>query len=418
MKSKHKFTLLASIVCMSVGGCTSEETLETAIQRPPFTKIELTRSQKEAVSVNNQFAFDILKSMNSNSSHSDEINKVISPLSLYTLVSMMANGADVEARDELVSALCGKDSQMGIKKLNELNNLLINRLPSVDPSTTFSIYSSHWFDSSHTCYEEFSETLSSLYLCECYYEDFKDKSSVKSKINRWVSSSTNGLIKDFIPAIAANDINYLVNALYFKGVWSEKFPTENTKKGIFHSTLGDEKVDVMHATLEVQCGESHDADYVELPFGSGNFNFFIIYPKEGVDIESCINGLDPVTFNGLLSSSRGYELSIEIPKFTVGTKHQLSESDLSHCGISSIFSNGLSKICKESKVNVDALLAATSLSVDEAGAEAAAASTALVYGSVGLPKKRITIDRPFVFGIQEISTRALIMFGKIASINN
>ena len=55
-------------------------------------------------------------------------------------------------------------------------------------------------------------------------------------MNAWVQNNTNELIKDLIPIDAVNHLTrvILANALYFKGIWAEKFDSSKTTDGDFH----------------------------------------------------------------------------------------------------------------------------------------------------------------------------------------
>jgi len=55
------------------------------------------------------------------------------------------------------------------------------------------------------------------------------------KINEWVLSQTNNLIKDLLPpnSIDSTTRMVLVNAIYFKGAWKYSFDSQNTIKAPF-----------------------------------------------------------------------------------------------------------------------------------------------------------------------------------------
>jgi len=66
--------------------------------------------------------------------------------------------------------------------------------------------------------------------------DFSNAAVSSKTINDWVSVKTNKKINNLIPASSINDLTrlILVNAVYFKGNWAEKFQTVHTTKEDFN----------------------------------------------------------------------------------------------------------------------------------------------------------------------------------------
>ena len=78
--------------------------------------------------------------------------------------------------------------------------------------------------------------------------DFSDASASSKKINDWVLVKTNNKIKDLIPASSINNLTrlILVNAIYFKGNWMQKFDVIDTSKEDFNCADGSKvKVEMM-----------------------------------------------------------------------------------------------------------------------------------------------------------------------------
>ncbi|PQQ12019.1 serpin-ZX [Prunus yedoensis var. nudiflora] len=59
---------------------------------------------------------------------------------------------------------------------------------------------------------------------------------VTSGVNSWAEKETSGLIKEILPPGSVDSTTKLIfaNALYFKGVWNEKFDASTTKEHDFH----------------------------------------------------------------------------------------------------------------------------------------------------------------------------------------
>lgn len=68
--------------------------------------------------------------------------------------------------------------------------------------------------------------------------DFKSNpSAVRNGINDWVSNTTRGHIRDFLPedSITEDTDLVLANAVYFKGLWQSRFDPANSKRDIFYA---------------------------------------------------------------------------------------------------------------------------------------------------------------------------------------
>jgi len=88
----------------------------------------------------------------------------------------------------------------------------------------------------------------------------KDGSKIASEANRWVETTTRNRIKNLLQAdsLDARTALLLINALYFKGLWSDQFSTSRTKKQNFYSSAAKTaQVDMMT--------QKDDFNYAETP---------------------------------------------------------------------------------------------------------------------------------------------------------
>ena len=407
-------------ISIVISGCDSsnEPTPVTNIERPTFKSITLTTRQSDEIGLNNQFAFDLFKQINTNPAHDSASNKVFSPISMYMLLSMLANADDSEASREILAALTGNPDSVGMQQLNEFNAFLLNELQEVDPTASLSIRNALWFNRNYSCNAGFKSVFSNFYSGELFESDFSDKSGLINKINAWVEYNTSGMVKKFLDDFANNDKMYLVNTSYFKGVWQEKFPIENSNKSYFHSSDGKKKVTMMHIKESFGYYEDEKAQMVELPYGSGNFAMYIILPNKNTDISAFAMSFDMGSFNKYEADMKFFDVDLFLPKFAVESKIKFTNSDFTDTGVRSLFNNGLAKLCDGTVIPIESFMTQTCIKVDEQGTEAAAASTFLEYTSNSpfINSAEMTVDRPFIFVIKEISTKAILYMGRIDQI--
>ena len=53
-------------------------------------------------------------------------------------------------------------------------------------------------------------------------------------INGWVNTQTNGKIPTILDKVAPEDVMFLINAIYFKASWRERFDPAQTQNAVFH----------------------------------------------------------------------------------------------------------------------------------------------------------------------------------------
>ena len=73
--------------------------------------------------------------------------------------------------------------------------------------------------------------------------------TAKDVINQWCATQTNNCIKEVIQEIPADVRMYLINALYFKGIWKSQFDKSATGHDNFTNVDGSQqKVAMMNQT--------------------------------------------------------------------------------------------------------------------------------------------------------------------------
>ena len=68
----------------------------------------------------------------------------------------------------------------------------------------------------------------------------------RSRINRWVESQTKERIRDLVPDLTPEEARLirmiLVNAIYFKGEWSDPFKKDRTRNQPFFDAVGGKQM--------------------------------------------------------------------------------------------------------------------------------------------------------------------------------
>lgn len=388
-------------------GCDSKVT-------PPDEKqqtIELTQVQKVKVSQDNDFAFELMKQTLANT---DESNVFISPLSVSIALGMTWNGAIGETKTEMEKAL--KMSGMTVNEINEYYKLMQSTLPSIDPKTKLSIANSIWYRDTFKANPDFLKTNIDYFNAEVSPLDFNRPDAVNI-INKWCSDNTNGLIEKVLDKITNDQVMFLINAVYFKGIWVKQFKKSDTGEADFTNEQNQKvKVNMMNITETFAYSEDDFAQYLEMPYGNSAFSMTVILPKSK-PAETDFSELTTERFNAAIDKMANEKVIVMLPRFKVENKFQLKPM-LESMGMLKAFtpSAEFDGISIEKPLYIGFVQHDTYVEVTEEGTEAAAVTT-VGMEVTSLPSHPYFIaNKPFAFVIQEKSSDIILFMGKMGNV--
>jgi len=300
--------------------------------------------------------------------------------------------------------------------LNEAIQAINESLKYSDPETKFESVNSLWYNEKVVILEEFKQTLVDYYEADSYGLDFSDPGSVDI-INSWVNDKTNGKIPELLSVVNPWDICFIVNALYFNGIWAETFDPEKTKFRYFRvSEDEDVLVPMMEVSGKYMLYSQDGVRGIELPYGNSNWSMFILMPKynNAFDTGEFIRDKVMNNFDEILEGFNEGSTVVRLPQFSIKSEFEMIKY-LKAMGIEKAFSaveadfNRLTlEDCWIGKV-----IQKTYLRVNENGTEAAAATA---VGMVGAPPT-ITFNRPFIYFIREKITGSILFIGQVMNPN-
>ena len=338
----------------------------------------------------------------------------ISPLSASIALSMTAAGAEGATQEEMLRTL--GFGGLSVKDLNAYNRGIIDLLSSDPEGVELNVANSLWVSDRFTLKSRYIRTAGSEYSAMVSNLDFSDPAS-PSVINRWCAENTAGRIDKMIENIDPATQMYLLNALYFKGMWTTPFDAANTRKDIFHGNRRDSEVEFMHRTASFPYYIGPEGALLELPYGEGSFVMDIFLPAEGVSAEEFASGLDGEalsTLTGLLQSDR---IKVTLPKFKAEYETSLNAT-LQRLGMRDAFtpSADFSGMSKE-PLMISEVKQKTFIEVNEEGSEAAAVtSVAVMRTSLAPEPLEFRVDRPFVFLIRERTSGTVLFMGLVRNL--
>jgi serine protease inhibitor len=375
---------------------------------------DLTPNEKSAkiIAADNQFGFELFRKVDA--SLNEPKNTMISPMSVSLALAMVYNGTagDTKAQMEQMLHKAGMTSE----DINQSYKDLVAALISHDPKVELSISNAIFYRNTFPVKDAFKTTNQNFYNAEVEGLDFTKNTETLNKVNVWVNTNTKGKIDKIIEQVKAEDIMYLLNAIYFNGEWKYRFDTKETADRSF--TKEDNTV-VQVPTMKIEKPFNYfnhtDFQLLEMPYGSGKYSMLIFLPQTGKKTDNVISLLNPENVNDWISKLSEQKKEVFLPKFEFKFDNSLKD-ELAALGMTDAFNDAkanLSGISEAAKLVITEVMHKTYIKVDERGTEAAAV-TGITVGvtSVG-PDISFRVDHPFVFAIREKDTQAILFIGKV-----
>ena len=279
------------------------------------------------------------------------------------------------------------------------------------------IANSIWLRDDFKVLQEFIDVSRKQYDAETATLDFNDPKAA-GNINEWVGEKTKGKIPTIVdPPIADDVMMYLINAVYFKGSWSEKFDPKRTTDAPFTrldgSTLPSR---LMYREGRTLYSETPTEQAVDIPYGDSLYSMTVILPKQGSDVNALIAGLTPERWKSIVDGLKEKQGEIFLPRFTMSYEITLNDA-LSALGMGLAFTDRaeFNGIRAEGGLTISRVLHKSFVEVNEEGTEAAAVTsteiktTSMPIGFV------VRCDRPFVVVIRRRAGNVPLFIGKVIS---
>ena len=377
------------------------------------TDIEMDLKSEQIVEADNAFGLELLREVNAELYNSK--NLMISPLSVSLALAMVYNGADGDTKSQMEMVL--HKAGLTSEQINQAYKTLVAALGSHDPKVELSIANAIFYRDDFSVKPAFTSTNQNYYNAEVEALNFNNTDATLNRVNGWVKDKTRDKIEEIIEQVSANDVMYLINAIYFNGKWTYQFKKSDTSNRPFYTEDGGE-LQVPTMILEptaLNYTSTSTFELLELPYGNEKYSMLLFLPKADHSTDEVINNLNPSALDGWLEDMHKNNLKVYLPKFEFEYDNSLVDN-LKSLGMTDAFAPGLSDfsgIADRSDLHISEVKHKTYVKVDEEGTEAAAATGVTVgVTSVG-PEPVFRVDRPFVFAIREKDTSAFLFLGKV-----
>jgi serine protease inhibitor len=216
-------------------------------------------------------------------------------------------------------------------------------------------------------------------------------------INDWVREQTAGRIPVLFDGLAPNTRLVLANTVYLKAEWRHPFTPLPTTDEPFTRT-GDDVVRVptmhLHADLRHATGPGWQA--VELPYRSDGLAMRVLVPTGSGGPREL---LAPDVLAAVEAALRPEYVDLSLPRFDFASTIDLNVA-LPALGLRRVFEGGADLDGISPDVSIAKALQRATITVDEWGTEAAAATgLAMIVSYRQPPTTVVRADRPFAFVI-------------------
>lgn len=361
-------------------------------------------------------------------------NVFLSPLSVYTALSVLDNGAGGETQSELNALLGGiyPDGKSGgtpieIDNLNAYFKEYMNGLGG--ENTKLNMANSVWVMKRDDIKlnNVFKNNVSEFYSADIFNE--KADTAVES-INNWVSDKTDEMINGILDDgdVLANNVAILLNAVAFDGKWEKEYEEDSVLDDVFQNYDGSVcNTDFMYSTEDCYFSDDNAKGFIKNYQGDGDkqYSFVAILPNEDVGIDKYVTEyFDENTICDYAENAKSVDVQTSLPKFSFDTEYKL-EGTLSDMGMNTAFDAAAADFTKlaeaDDNVFVGKIIHKAFVDVNEKGTKAAAVTAITMYDNAAVAVEEevyeVYLDRPFVFAIYDKQEKVPVFIGTVCDLN-
>ncbi|XP_029365952.1 heparin cofactor 2 [Echeneis naucrates] len=394
------------------------EPSDPKIRRARLLRLFQGRSRLQRLNiVNAHFGFNLYRSLRNDVNQSDNI--LLAPAGISIAMGMMSLGAGLGTHDQIYKALgfaefVNASHHYDNQTVHKLFRKLTHRLFRRNFGYTLRSVNDVYVKRDVTVKDTFRTETKAYYFAEPQSVDFSDPAFL-AKANRRIQKLTKGLIREPLKSVDPNMVLMLLNYLYFKGTWEQKFPKEMTHYRNFRiNEKTNVRVPMMSNKGNYLAAADHEleCDILQLPY-TGNISMLIALPRKITGMRTLEQELSPTVVNKWLKNMTNRTREVVLPRFKLEQNYDLI-ANLKEMGLIDLFqeSGDFSGMTSE-KVAMNWLKHQGTITVNEEGTEAAALTQ---VGFMPLSSQiRFTVDHPFLFLIYEHRTDCLVFMGRVVN---
>lgn len=356
---------------------------------------------------NNAFALQLYRELST-----AEDNIFFSPYSISSALGMTYAGARgktaKEIKDTLHFQFDSADLNAAFKGMNkELQNTAARASQKLNIANGLCV-------TGGSPSKEFKAILKDYYDAELF-------SGGLDRINGWVKKKTEGKIEKILENLSPNSMFVLLNAVYFKGVWANRFEKTRTHDAPFTVSTGKKvTVPLMYQKKDFKLLVEKDFQALSLPYKGKDLSMVILLPKAMDGLAALERQLTDQNLKGWLKrldEEPVDKVELYLPRFTFGTDYDLVPATMK-MGMREAFGSSADFTGMGFKIGdlwIAQIKHKAFVEVNEEGTEAAAA-TAVEMETKGMRYSSVfRADHPFLFLIRDHHTGAILFIGRMTN---
>ncbi len=382
------------------------------IAQPVKLPAQTQSMSPKLVQANTRFGFklysEILKQNNGK-------NVFVSPSSVAIALAMTYNGASGNTKTAMAKTL--ELQGLNLDEINQAHEDLKALLSQADPNVQVSIANSIWARQDVSFNPSFVQRNQKFYDATVTALDFGAPATVQT-MNNWVKENTRGKIDKIIDRINPNQALFLMNAVYFKGKWTNEFNQQQTEEKPFYLTDGSQKQQpFMQQQGRYSYYETEKFQAISLPYGNERVSLYVFLPKSKSSLSQFQQALTAENWQTWIDQFSKRSGSIQLPRFKMSYDTDLKQA-LSALGMSVAFDSQQADFSNlsNSPLSISQVKHKTFVEVNEEGTEAAATtSVGIALTSAPMPVEpfKMIVDRPFFCAIRDNQSGEILFMGSI-----
>nr|XP_055023368.1 heparin cofactor 2 [Misgurnus anguillicaudatus] len=392
------------------------EPTDPKIRRERLLRLFHGRTRLQRINVvNGRFGCRLYRKLRNRLNQTDNI--LLAPVGISIAMGMMALGVGPTGHEQLFQTLgfeefVNASAHYDNTTVHKLFRKLTHRLFRRNFGYTLRSVNDLYVKRNVQLQDGFRGDVKTYYYAEPQSVDFSDPAFLV-KANQRIQKITKGLIKEPLKSVDPNMVVMLLNYLYFKGTWEQKFPKELTHYRNFRVNEKTQvRVPMMQNKGSYLAAADHElnCDVLQLPY-AGNISMLIAVPQKLSGMRSLEQEISPTLINKWLNNMTNRTREVVFPRFKLEQGYDLIEH-LKEMGLTDLFTekSDFSPMTSE-KVNINWFKHQGTITVNEEGTEAAAMTH---VGFMPLSTQtRFVVDRPFLFLIYEHRTGCVVFMGRV-----
>ncbi len=319
-------------------------------------------------------------------------NRLISPVSIELILSLLAFASKGKTRDELLGFL-GVDSDTFLDDIGALVKMVASDRAT---SVANAIY---------------ADTLTSPFVLPAFISKLKESGATDLlspdinavAINRWVNDKTKGMIPSILSPGEKLANLIVLNAIAFEAKWLEEYDDDDICDGIFYRFDGGmEKARFLNSTEDYLVYDDSAIGFLK-PYQDCGFSFLGLLSQKTTNPVDFLASLPEDALGNLIRGAARVPVAVTIPEFSFDTTLDIKNLLLGE-GVVSVFDENtadISNMLSLPKSYISEIKHKTHVEVDRNGTKAAALTSMFAFAGClpELPRFEVKLDRPFVFGI-------------------